>query len=305
MRKTLSIILLTLLLPAPAIWAQETNALLFTQIERDPVNAALAGAGSAYAGNASVKAFSGAALLPFTEGKQDASLGYQHWAADASNQLQAAASFRAMPGLVLSAGYAFSAGPSFDELGEYGQYVGTVRPVSHLVALGAGLGLGEQWSVGVNLRYALEKAGETKGGLSADISAAWQPLAQLRVMAGVSTLGTAVASQDGTRYQQPASGRLGADWSLALAQDHALDVMASADVFFSGQAGAALGVQYGWKKMVFARAGYRLASAQCPVPSYLGLGVGVRCHGFRLDVSCLTASKVLGNTFSLGLGYSF
>ena len=105
MRKTLSIIFLTLLLPAPGLWAQEANALSFTQVERDPVNAALAGAGSGYAGNASVKAFSGAALLPFTEGKLDASLGYQRWAADASDQLQAAAAFRVLPKLVVSAGY--------------------------------------------------------------------------------------------------------------------------------------------------------------------------------------------------------
>ena len=305
MKKLLSITLLTLLLPVPALWAQEANALSFTQIERDPVNAALAGAGSAYAGDASVKAFSGAAMMPFTEGKLDASLGYQRWAADASHQLQAAVAFRVTPGVVLSAGYAFSAGQSFDQLGEYGQFVGTIQPVTHLAALGAGLGLGEQWSLGVNLRYALEDAVETQSGFSGDISLAWQPSARLRMTAGVATLGTTLASRGGTCHQQPASGRLGADWTPVLAQDHTLDVMASADVYFSGQAGAALGVQYGWKKMVFVRAGYRLASAQNMVPSHLGLGIGVRCHGFRLDVSCLTASKALGNTLSAGLGYSF
>ena len=305
MKRLLSITLLALLLPVPALWAQGAEALPFTQVERDPVNAALAGAGSAYAGSAAVKAFSGAALLPFTEGKLDASLGYRHWALDKSHQADAAVAFRVTPSLVLGAGYSFSAGRSYDWLGEYGQSLETIRPVSHLLTLAAGLGLGEQWSVGVNLRYAVAKADGRQSGFSGDVSAAWQPLPSLRLMAAVATLGTAVVSEDGTRFNQPAHAKVGADWTWAPAKDHALDVMASADVFFSGQAGGALGVQYGWKNMVFVRAGGRLASAGCVVPSHVGMGLGVRLHGFRLDVSYLTASKALGNTLSVGLGYNF
>lgn len=134
---------------------------------------------------------------------------------------------------------------------------------------------------------------------------AWQPIAALRVSAGVATLGTSVASEDGNKYQQPASGRLGVNWGLVLAKDHAIDLMASGDVFFSGKVSGALGVQYGWRKMLFARCGYRLSSAACALPSHLGLGLGVCFHGFRLDVSYLTASKEVANTLAVGLGYNF
>ncbi len=300
-------LLLTLLLPV-SVWAQGGDALSFTRIERDPAGAALAGAGTALPAGAAWKAFSDAAMLPFTQGKLDASVAYQRWAPETalSNNVQAGVTFKVLPKLALSAGYSLNMGTPVTSLGEFGEELGTtVKPMSHLVALGVGVGLGEKWSLGVNLRYAIDKGIDSHSGFSGDLSVAWQPIAALRVSAGVATLGTSVASEDGNKYQQPASGRLGVNWGLILAKDHAIDLMASGDVFFSGKVSGALGVQYSWRKMLFARCGYRLSSAACALPSHLGLGLGVCFHGFRLDVSYLTASKEVANTLAVGLGYNF
>ena len=299
---------LALLLPVPAaLRAQGADALPFTAIERDPANAALAGAGLARAQGAAYKAFSGAAMLPFMEGTMDAALSWQLRAPESSltNNIQAGVAYRVSDALVLSAGFVQGLGKAFPKLGESGQPDGTVKPASNVLALGAAMALGGDLSVGVNLRYATEKAIDKYSGFSADVSAAWKPMESLTVTAGVSTLGTAIVSEDGTRYGQPACARVGADWTFTPAQDHSLDVMAGADVYFSGQWGAALGVQYGWKQQLFVRGGYRLASAWCVVPSHLALGVGYSFGSFRVDVSWLTASKALGNTLSAGFAYSF
>ena len=49
----------------------------------------------------------------------------------------------------------------------------------------------------------------------------------------------------------------------------------------------------------------RLAAEYALVPSHLSLGLGFSYAGFRADVSFLTLSPYLGNTFSFGIGYSF
>ena len=301
------LVLLALLLPVSVLQAQVAEVLPFTRIDRDPVQAGLAGAGAAYAGTVAYKAFSDAAVLPFYKEKLDAGVSYQRWAPGtaAANHVNAGVAVKALPWLAISAGYALDAGTPYAETDAQGTPIGTVRPLSHLAALGVGIGLGKHWSVGANLRYALQKAGGSYSAFSADIMAAWQPLANLRVTAGVSTLGPGIASEDGTRYPQPASARIGAWWGLALNANHSLDLMADMDFYFSRRVGAALGVQYSLKKMVFARCGYRLAAKDCAVPGHLALGAGVCFKGFRLDVSWLTASEALGNSLTAGLAYSF
>ena len=308
MKRLYTVILMALLLPVPAtLRAQGADALPFTAVERDPVNVSLAGAGLARAEGSAYKAFSGAAMLPFMEGTLDAALSWQlrSPASARTNNIHAGVTYRVSEKLVVSAGYVQGFGKAFPGMGELGQPAGTVKPASGIVALGAGMALGENLGLGLNLRYATEKDVDARTGFSADVSAAWRPLEALTLSAAVSTLGTAVVSEDGTRYAQPACARLGADWAYAPAQDHALDLMAGAEVYFSGQWGAALGFQYGWKQQVFVRGGYRLASEWCVVPSHLALGAGYRFGSLRLDVSWLTASKAIGNTLSAGIAYNF
>lgn len=306
MKRILSVILFALLLPVPSLWAQGADALPFTRIERDPANAALAGAGAAYAGSAAWKAFSDAATLPFYTGNMDAALSYQRYAPGTapSNNIQLGAAYKLPSNLALSFGFAHDAGKPYPELGPIGQPQGTVKPQANLIALGAAMGFGKL-SIGGNLRYAMQKAVDTYSGFSVDISAGWQAHERLLIFAGLATLGTSLVSEGGTKFAQPASARMGAWWNQPLGHDHNLDLMASGDIFFNGEYAAALGIQYAWSNTVYARCGYRLASEYCVTPSHLGIGIGARYMGFRLDFTWLTASNTLGNTLVVGLGYSF
>lgn len=304
MKKTWKIILAGLLVAAKA-FGQEGDALPFTRIDRNPVTSAFAGAGAAYNGSAAYSALGNAAMLPFFGGTLDAAVSYQRWAPglSVSNNISVGAAYKVLPRLGLSLGYTLENGAAYDIYEGPGDPSGIFYPKNHVIALGVGIGITEMISAGVNVRYARDVSayGQILGGVNADIFAGFQPSEALRITAGLSTLGTRVAAS----WSQPASLKAAVNWSPPLPGDHALDLLADADYYFSGNFSAAAGLQYAWRQMLFVRAGYRLASEKCVIPGHLALGLGVQFSGFRLDVSWLTASLPLGNTLNVGLGYSF
>ncbi len=299
------LLLAAVLLLAGKGFAQEGDALPFSRIDRNPVTSAFAGAGAAYNGTAAYSAFGNAALLPFYGGTLDAALSYQRWSPglSLSNNVSVGAACKITPRLGFSLGYTLENGASYEVYEGPGEASGVFYPKNHVLAFGLGAGITEMFGVGVNVRYVREVAAPESicSGVNADLFAACQPSPGLRLTAGLSTLGTRV---DGT-WKQPASLKAAANWGTVLGGDHALDLMADADYFFSGSFSAAAGIQYAWRQLLYVRAGYRLAPAACVIPSHLALGLGVRYHGFGLDVSWLTASVPLGHTLNLGLSYSF
>lgn len=297
---------LILLASVPCALAQGSDALPFTRIERNPVVSALAGAGSAADAAAAYSAFSNASILPLMEGKMDAAVSYQSWTPSPSRHFQGGAAFKLTPRIAVSLGYAQQLGTAFDMYDKAGQ-AGTFTPKDHLAAIGVGIGLGERFGVGVNARYALQQldADHRVSGFSGDVFLAFQALENLRVTAGLSTLGTRVGSEIGRKFDQPGSFKAAADWTLRFADTHALDLMADADYYFSEAYGISAGVQYAWNDIVFLRGGYRLASKDCVIPSHAGVGAGLKFAGIHVDASYVLASSVLGNTFSVGLGYTF
>lgn len=294
-------ILLGLLASLPALFAQGSEALPFTRIDRNPVTSAFAGAGSASAGNAAWSAFSNASVLPFYAGVLDAAVSWQNWTPALSREMHvnAGVAYKVTPDLGVSVGYALQKGEATDGF----------KPTDQVLALGVAYRLGQKWAVGVNGRYASQKlTGSVRyGGFSGDAFVAFQPSAALRLTAGVSTLGTRVKSLSGNSFGQPASAKVAADWVLRFTDTGAfgLETMADADYFFSGAYAASLGAQFDWNRTMFLRGGYRYASEGCVIPAHAALGAGVQFKGFRLDFSWLTASEALGNTLCVGLGYRF
>jgi opacity protein-like surface antigen len=309
--------LVALSLSASAAFAQgtskmpENEVLPFTQINHNPVTSAFAGAGSAYNGTAAWSAFSNASILPFYEGTMDMAAGFQMWApgTSKSTNIGIGTAVRIAPRLAFSVGYAlnlYPTDPTFDFAAKH-----------HVIALGVGIGLGESFSIGANARYAVENElpDYSLSGFSGDIFMAYQFNPDFRVTAGVSTLGTSVSAKNGKKYSQPTSAQVAVDWGTHFAQVHALHVMADGAYYFSGHYAVAAGLQYSWNEMVFVRAGYRFASKysdtssnevrECVIPSHLAVGIGAKFAGVHIDLSYLTASKALGNTLNIGLGYSF
>ena len=301
--------LVALSLSAAAARAQGTDALGFTQINHNPVTSAFAGAGSASNGTAAYAAFSNASILPFYEGKLDVGAGLQLWAPSTSKStnISVGAAYKIAPRFALSLGYALNNGQAYEVLDYNGQVSGQFSPKDHVIALGAGIGLGDSFSIGLNVRYAMQKlsAEDSFGGVSGDLFVAYQFNPDFRITAGVSTLGTPVTASNRKKFAQPASAKLAIDWGTTFAEVHSIHVMADGEFYFSRNFGAAAGLQYSWNQMVFVRAGYRFASQYCVIPSHLALGIGAKFFGVHIDVSYLTASKALGNTLNIGLGYSF
>ena len=297
---------LILLASVPCGLAQGTDALPFTRIERNPVVSSLAGAGSAADAAAAYSAFSNASILPLMKGRMDAAVSYQSWTPSPSRHFQGGAAFKVTPRIALSLGYAQQLGTAFDMFDQDGQAT-TFTPKDHLAAVGVGIGLGERFGLGVNARYAFQQldADHHVSGFSGDVFLAFQVQDNLRLTAGLSTLGTQVGSQIGRKFDQPGSVKAAAGWTLRFADSHALDLLADADYYFSEKYGVSAGIQYAWNDMVFLRGGYRLASKDCVIPSHAGLGAGFKFSGFHVDAGYLMASSVLGNTFSVGLGYTF
>ena len=301
--------LAALSLSASVAFAQGTDALGFTQINHNPVTSAFAGAGSAYNGTAAWSAFSNASILPFYEGTMDMAAGLQLWApgTSKSTNIGIGTAVKFTRRIAFSVGYTMNSGQSYDLLDYNGQVSGKFSPKDHVIALGAGFGLGESFGVGVNLRYAMQKlsAEDSFGGVSGDVFVAYQFNPDFRVTAGVSTLGTAITANNRKKFSQPANAKLAVDWGTRFAEVHSLHLMADGEYYFSGNFGVAAGLQFSWNDMVFVRAGYRFASEYCVIPSHLALGIGAKFFGVHVDVSYLTASKALGNTLNIGLGYSF
>lgn len=300
MKRILSVLFLSLLLPVSVLRAQGTEALPFTRIGLDPERSALAGAGASFVQNGAYTAFSGASALPFCQQTLDAAVSYRLWAPAGakSNLVNAAVAYKPLERLGISLGYSFQGSQALAS-GD--------TPKAHLVALGVGFGITSRVSVGLNARYALQQltAAQRYGGFSADVFVNWRPMDVLGLSAGVAHLGTTVRSQMGDTYTQPAHGRLGIDWTQQWGSAHETRLLVDGEFYFSGNMALSVGAQYAWKEFLFARAGYHLASDNCVIPSHLSLGLGVHWKGLRLDVSWLTASKVLNNTLAVGIGYSF
>ena len=276
-----------LLLWAWLLPAQNT-AMLFLPVNRD---AATVG------GTQALSSLYNPAAIPFTG--SDVQLSYQRWAPSVApaNHINLLSGIRIgkRVGVGLTVGY---------QMGEeFALTDGSFfMPSDLLVGLGAGVAFTDYLSIGVNAKYA--RQGLTKEvayqAFAADAFLLFN-MAGFRVAAGVASVGTPVKAAGGGSYALPATAKIGAGYGF----DFGLSLQADANVFFAGGFAVAGGVQYAWKDMLFARAGYHYGSDAAPVPSYLALGLGVKFIGIHLDVSYLTASKALGNSFTIGLGYAF
>ena len=115
----------------------------------------------------------------------------------------------------------------------------------------------------------------------------------------MNNLGTPVSYGD-QKYGQPGIVRGGGAYSVA-----GLTASVEVDYLFSGALMAGLGLEYGIADIVFVRGGFHYGDAAKAIPTHASLGLGVKYAGVHLDFAFLTASKTLGNSLLLELGYSF
>ena len=275
------------------------EALGFLGIPRNEVQAGMAGAGSALtSGSAALSAFDNPAVLPLAVGKADATVIYSH---TLSNNAGGGAAVRFGKGFAVSAAVLDQIHPRTDFGGSYD----TFSPNDLVAGLGAGFSFARRFSIGLSVRYASEK-------LMADYtlsSVAFTAMAQyhlrgLNVAAGVANIGAGVKSESGNTSPLPASARIAASYEFGLGPG-TLGAALDGDYYFSGKFGISAGLQYGFRDMIYARAGYRFASQGAVFPSHLALGLGFRWKMLQLDVHYITANAQIANSFGAAVGVRF
>ena len=68
---------------------------------------------------------------------------------------------------------------------------------------------------------------------------------------------------------------------------------------------AAVGAQYSFKDMLYARCGGHYGNNEKGIPSHASLGLGVKWKGFSLDAAILLGAEAISGTSLFSLGYSF
>ena len=298
MKKTFILTILGLF-TAVAMQAQVNEFLTFTRIERNPRAAALAGAGAASASNVAYASFNNAAVVPFYEKNGDFGVGYQSWA----------------PKTVAANAFNFGGAYNFGRVGVAAGVMYQMEkpddgfvPSSLQVNLGAGVRILDWLGLGVNARFAQDNLfeGMSYKGFAADAMVLFHPVKGLNLTAGVTNIGSNVVSKSGSQYPQPASIKAAAAYLLQLGTKNSIEFMVDEDYYINSKANAvSFGMEYTFNQIVYARAGYRIATEKAPFASHLAVGLGAQLFGVRLDVSSLTLSEVIGNTIAVGLGYRF
>lgn len=277
----------------------QTEVLTFSRIERNPRSSALAGSGAASVSNVAYASFTNAAIVPFYEGTLDVGAGYQYWAPSlgAANAVNLGASYK-FGRVGVTVGGVYQMEKLFDGF----------RPYELQLNAGAGVRILKWLGVGVNARFVSEALyqGKTITGFGMDAMAIFLPAKGLSLTAGISNFGTPVKSSTEMLYDQPVAIRLAAAYLLPFAGKHSVEFMLDEDYYLSSEANAvSAAAEYSFNKMIYARAGYRYASKKAAYGSHLGLGLGFQFKGIRLDVSYITASDVIGNSITAGVGYRF
>lgn len=76
-------------------------------------------------------------------------------------------------------------------------------------------------------------------------------------------------------------------------------------MLFSGALMAGLGAEYDIADFVSARAGFHYGDSSKALPSFASVGLGGHIAGVNLDAAYIFGSPATGNSFMVGLGYSF
>ena len=277
------LILLTFMLAAQAAFAQAVPALLVP---------------------ADSRALSmGGVVLPSDAGKLDVRAFYGMWAPkSAGNTLVGGDAFLRVGGRVALSleGRAFLDKP-YDIASSTGQVTGTFRPVDWTAGAGVTVGISDAFAIGVKARMVSSAiAANAKGSaFCGDVSFSYTGNI-VSASIGARNLGSKI-SYGGDSYSLPALAALqGSVMPL-----NGFTIGAEVDYLFSGALMAGLGLEYTFAEIVSLRGGFHYGDAAKAIPTYASVGLGVQFAGFRLDAAFLTASKTLGNTLMVGLGYSF
>ncbi len=274
-----------------ALQTAAAQSFSFLQIPQDPAVSGMAGAGVALRSISPLD--NNLADAALAQEKMTAGASYTLWTPSVNSfgLLGASASYRVIPKLVVALSVKDFMSPSYDITSEGGHVDQSFKPKDLAIGLGAAYQLGESLAIGAAAKFLHSSlAPEVKRSTVAFNLSLKYAANGLQAGLALDNLGAGV----------PSTVRAGAAYSIV-----GLTASLEGDYVLGAGMMAGAGLQYGFKDMVFVRAGYHLGMSEKVIPSHVSLGIGLKFSGLHLDVSYLTASKTLGNTLAFGVGYSF
>ncbi|MCR4860843.1 MAG: PorV/PorQ family protein [Bacteroidales bacterium] len=296
MRKVLAFLVsMTLALVASA---QAVPALL---VGADPSALATGAAGLARSAGA-FAVDTDAAAMSLDENRFDAAATYGMWAPKTADNLLVGLGvfYKVNEKLAVGLSGRMFRDKPYEASSATGQVSGSFSPNDLIAGLGLSYSVVDGFSIGLTGRFVSSAiANDMKGtAIAADLTAMYARNA-FRAALGICNLGSPI-SYGGASYALPMLARVGAAYSVA-----GLTASAEADYLFAGALMAGLGVEYCIQDIVFLRGGFHYGDAAKALPTFVSLGLGAKFSGVHLDLSFLTASKTLGNSLMVGLGYAF
>lgn len=247
----------------------------------------------------------------FSENRMDIGASYGMWNPAGSSSIAVAGYGRIAKFMTISAGFkhmGYKPYPIADASGRAGD---EFKPGEWIMGVGLGFKILPILSASANINYLSSSlAPEVKGGaFSADFGATLD-LKFLRVGVTASNIGSKLKYSEESAYALPANVQLGVGTTQYFgAEDkHALTANVQAGMTFASSAFvAAIGAEYKWNDMVRVAAGYHYGDIEKGIPSYASVGLGVKFIGISLNGAYLLGigDSPVGNTFTVGLGYSF
>lgn len=293
------------LLTVPAI--VNAQALPFTAADYDPATLAAGGASLTNTGTVSYAVFSNPAAIAFYEDRLDVSAGYALWQPGSlkTSVINAGGAYRIGSKFGVALGFSRGAYPEYTDTDLTGYETGSFKPSCMQVGLGLGWRILPFLSVGANIGYASEKLASdvSYGAVDLDIYA-MAKFGGFKAALGVSEIGGKVKSASGDAFRLPASASLGVGYGISFVEKHAIDVRADAQYYLAGDFAAAFGASYTYDNMISVRAGYRYGGDSV-IPSFAGVGAGIRFFGVKLDLAYVISSSAMSDTVAVSLGYSF
>ena len=299
--KKLAYIFGALMFLVPAVAGAQ--ALPFTAVDSDAKSLSKAGADLVE---------TSAAALPYSDAAFDAAVGYTMWQPTTANAniINVDAAYKMGEKFGLSLDLMYGMNPKYTITNSAGAASGEFAPSDMHVELGLGWKVLPFLSVGAEVGYATSSIAKdySYGAVTADVFLMTK-INGFKAAAGISNLGSAVASKSGVKYSLPTAASVGLGYDMSFADVHAVAVTFDADYYFKYGINLSLGAEYSYADMAFVRAGYNL-SGEAVLPSYASIGAGARFAGVEINLAYLIASSAplsiaAKNTLAIGLGYSF
>lgn len=295
--------ILTLIMASVCSFAATAQTLPSLLVNSDPK--AMGAAGMSLLGSDAYALQGYAASTALMDGTAAAGVSYGIWQPSAaSDKLLGAAAAVRLGRFSVALDYKNFMQPAYELIGPTGsanQVTPTFKPGESSYALGLGFRIVPGLSAAVTVRSTSSSLSPDAkaSAFGADVSAMYSK-DRLRTALAVCNLGGKV-NYGANSYAQPMLVKAGGAFEVI----EGLRTGAEFSYLFEGVFNAAAGVEYSYKGIVAARAGYHFGDKAKGVPSFVSLGLGAGFKGVQLNAAYLLASETLAGSMLFGLSYAF